>query len=165
MTLFEDEIQKIVDRMESIQVNPSVVKAPKFDWGETKELHKFIQAKGEESTPLVWSVNRLDVETEYGSWRRNAEFNFCHVETRIDKLNTERIKEGYSFKQVLSPMWEDFKKKLKTSHTMTIKKGSVQIIKYPDYTVGGKYTQNAIWDILKVRATIEFNEPCGVCCN
>ena len=165
MTLFEEEVKKIVDRMDSVEINDSLTKSVKFDWGETKELHKFVQAKGEESTPLVWSVNRLDSETSFGSWSRNAEFNFCHVETRTDLLNTKRIEEGYSFKKVLSPMWEDFKKKLSTSHTMWIKKGSVTIIKYPDYTVGGKRPQNGVWDIMKVRATIEFTKPCSVCCD
>lgn len=131
-----------------------------FEWGNTPDLNKFILARGENATPLIWSVPRLDEETEWGEWERNAELNFCTVETRTNMINTQR----QSFDLVLLPMWDDFKKKLATSGTMSIQRGSTMIMTYPDYTVNDQRPTNGIWDVMKVRVRIRFNNsinPCG----
>lgn len=164
MTLFEIETKKVVDRMEQVQVNDLLTTSAKFYWGLSPDMNKYLQAKGESATPLVWSVTRLDQATGYGSLVRNAELNFCTLETRTEILNTTRVEEGYSFEAVLLPMWGDFLKKLRTSGNMSIAKDSVQLQMWPNYIVADQREQNVIWDVLKVRARIEFNEAFSSCC-
>ena len=80
MTLFEIEVKKVVDRMADVTLYEdlaipanSIIKPVQFYWGVSPDMNKYLQAKGEDATPLIWSVTRLDQETEYGAFVRHAD--------------------------------------------------------------------------------------------
>lgn len=167
MTFFEDQIESIVSRMEEVLIfedalDPSrdISRSVKFEWGNSEDLNRFLIEKGEEnSVPLIWSVPREDSKLPWGDWERTAELNFCAFEDRTDLLNTQRLKDSYSFKQVLSPMWEDFKKKLRTSGNVRIIEESTKRTLYPNFVINDSRDPMIMWDVMKVKFKTQYSEP------
>lgn len=170
MILFEDQIPHIVARMDDVKIYEDPqnaannrVKPVKFQWGNSGDLEKFLEQTGESgAVPLIWSVPAEDTELPWGEWERTAELNFCAYEDRADLLNTQRLMQNYSFKQVLIPMWEDFQKKLKTSGNMRFVEGTIKRTLFPNFLVDDSREPATMWDVMKIRVKIQYSEPVAV---
>lgn len=158
MTDFDEIMAAIVATLPTIAINANVTRSPQFYWGRGYDLDTFLQVKGKEHFPLIWSVSKEDAETEdEGLWTRAAELNLCTLETRKDLLNTTRIEEGYSFQKVLYPLWVSLERAIQLSQNLSIKEGTLKKNKYPNYPVNDQYEFPVVWDVLKISFTAEFN--------
>jgi len=165
MVLFEELLENEVAKLDAIEINSIISRKPKFGWGNSDQLRKVIQVHGEEHYPFIWSVPRQDSATGFdGMYQRTVELNLCTRETREELLNTERIDPGYSYKNVLLPMWESLLRQFEVSGTITVVDDSIKWELFPDYKLGEETETQEIWDVLKVIFTAQFNNEYTPCC-
>lgn len=151
MTILEDSLAVLIDGLDDTSVGKAV-----FYWGTSEDLPQFITAYGKNSIPLVWLVSDYDKPSEDG-WYREAELVLCTSETRTDLLNIDRIKDNYSYKTVLFPLWESLKKAINISGNLWID-DEPSFLKSPNHSVSGEHEAKDIWDVLKIKVRINFNE-------
>jgi hypothetical protein len=163
--IFEENIEAVVKAMKKIRINGMVAKQPVFYFGIEEDLNAFVCEDNGSKDPLIWSVTKKDNQLVRGAeiYRRRAQINFCAHEDRVDLLNTTRIREDYSFKTVLYPMWMDFVAKAKISGSVNVKTDTACFTKHPNYAVSDQRPANVIWDVLRVDVTIEFKNGDAIC--
>lgn len=165
MTLFERLLGFEIAKLDAIAINGNVSRKPVFGWGNSQELRKVVEVKGENHYPLVWSVPRQDSDSGIsGLFERTAELNLCTLETRKEMLNTQRVDTDHSYQTVLLPLWKAIERQLGLSGTIEVVEDSVLWQMFPNYQVRERYETQEIWDVLKVTFTAQFNEEYIPCC-
>lgn len=156
---FEIIMENIVATLPSVSINSSDYPV-RYYWGRGIDLHQYLSAMRNESTPLVWSVPKRDEETETdGMYTRDAVINICHVETRRQLLNTDRLSANNSFQAVLYPVWESLKRAIEISDQISIRANTLTFEKFPNFSTNQeKGDAIAVWDVLQVEFTAEINE-------
>ena len=150
-------LENILEDLVSALSDTSVGK-PVFYWGTSEDLPQFLERYGELSVPLVWLVSGYDNYENNLSYR-DAEVVFCARETRVETLNLTRVKENYSYKTVLIPLYEQFMERIAISGNAWINEDDrVQVLKSPNHSVNEANEAQDIWDVLKVKIRIYFNE-------
>lgn len=153
MIALENILEDLVSQMDDTPVGK-----PVFYWGTSEDLPQFIKRYDRSSTPLIWLVSGFDVYQDHLSYRE-AEICFCATETRTDTLNITRVKENYSYQTVLLPLFEQFKRAVELSPNIWIDEyDKLSILKSPNHSVNGQNEAQDIWDVLKVKTKIYFNE-------
>lgn len=130
---------------------------PVFYWGTSEDLPQFMQRYGDKAIPLIWLVSGYDKYEDDLAYR-DAEIAFCTREDRTDLLNLTRVAENYSYQRVLIPLMESFLKAVDLSEYTWIDGDKKEVLKSPNHSVNGKNEVNNIWDVLKLRTRIYFNE-------
>lgn len=151
MIALENILEDIVTAMPETSVGK-----PVFYWGTSEDLPQFMKRYGEKAIPLIWLVSGYDKFEEDLSYR-DAEIVFCTRETRTELLNLTRVKENYSYQTVLIPLMESFLKAVDLSGNAWTE-GDRQILKSPNHSVNGKNEVSDIWDVLRLKTRIYFNE-------
>lgn len=151
MILLEDILEETV---KTLDVTP--IGKPMFYWGVSEDLPLFMSTYKENAIPLIWLVSGYDKPTEDGYYR-DAEINFCTRETNVDLTNITRIKEQYSYKKILMPLLANFLEAINYSENMWIE-DSPEILKSPNHSVNDENEVSDIWDVLKIKVRIYFNE-------
>jgi hypothetical protein len=152
MISLENILEELVNKIPITEVGKAV-----FYWGVSEDLSQFIKVYGESSYPLIWLVSDYDKPLKGGAYYRDAEIVICTRETRTELLNTERIKEGYSFNNVLIPLWKALEREISLSN-LSWTNDPAEILKAPNYSVNQKYEVQEIWDAMKIKVRITFTD-------
>lgn len=163
LTLFEDLMAEQVALMPAVVINANVSRVPSFGWGDSDDLRKFLAYHQEKHNPLIWSVPRPSTPSGTpGLFTRTAELNFCVIEDKSELLNEVRLQPGRSFKKVLLPMWEQFRRRLDLSD-MTMREDEPGVQLFPNYKLGDEHEAQFIWDVMKLTFTVNYSlgyTPC-----
>lgn len=158
IVIFEELLKSVVDKLPEVQVNANISRKPSFGWGNSDSLRKFIEDKGEEHYPFIWSVPRQDSKSDsLGVFTREVELNICTRETR-ELANKIRIDTGYSYKEVILPIWEALCRQFSFSPICPVE-DTLRWDLFPDYKLSdGRSESQEIWDVLKLTFTANYSK-------
>lgn len=130
-----------------------------YDFGTKEDLNRFLQSKKRENSnpyPLVWLITPYDEEPQEVRATFETEFDLVVATiTNANLSNRERV--ILNFDTILFPLIENIYKSFdRSGFTKLIEKK--QLTKYYNYTEADKTSTTDIWDAVKIRLKISYND-------
>ena len=161
MIVVEHVIRDIVSQMPSMVISDNLSLNPKFDWGDKKELNRYLLKKPNDWFPLVWLLPNTDNHTERGQRaERNCSIIICTRETRASLYNQERYLLSYDL--VLNKL-ADYVIQGLTSSSKSRIIGDYELTKFPNYSDSESANETAtieLIDAIRIDCNVEFNDNC-----
>jgi len=158
MIVVEDRLRELISTMPAISVDNQDF-LPYFDFGSKPDLDIFLKQE-QKKYPLIW------LETGFAEVHNTYEDSVdCSVSIKIatygfDSTLLNHVRLNSTFKLVLFPMLENFRKALERSNIVLIQNTEFDIEKFYNYGRDEEQEQSEIWDAIRFDVDLKFNSDC-----
>jgi len=129
-----------------------------YDFGTKEDLNRFLQSMKRENSnpyPLIWLITPYDEQPQDVKATFETEFDLVVATiTDANLSNRERVK--LNFDTILFPLIENIYKAFERSGFTTLIEKKL-LTKYYNYTEADKSFTTDIWDAVKIRLKISYN--------
>lgn len=169
MIITEHRIRDIVNEIPSMDLNADFLDVkPKFGWGDSHELNRYLELKKSDSYPLIWLLPSKENHSEdFRLCQKNCTIIIAMLERDISLFNDQRYLKSYDL--VLNPLTNYLVEGIRAANIAWINEDedNWDIEKRPNYSES-KYNNSGntsngtidLWDAIELNCNVEFNnEP------